>query len=109
MRRPPRRRWSRGSPASRIASIDNQKARLAAVQDERRAWESELDGWTHEKDAWSLEVSKDSGHMHPRQMLRELERAMPEGAMVSTDIGNICSVSNSYLRFDRIRARCSRR
>jgi sulfoacetaldehyde acetyltransferase len=26
---------------------------------------------------------------------------MPDGAMVSTDIGNICSVSNSYLRFNR--------
>merc|ERR1711918_338494 len=24
----------------------------------------------------------------------------PKGAMVSTDIGNVCSVSNSYLRFD---------
>ena len=39
--------------------------------------------------------------MHPRQMLRELEKAMPSDAMVSTDIGNICSVSNSYLRFNR--------
>ncbi|MGH8800398.1 MAG: thiamine pyrophosphate-dependent enzyme, partial [Casimicrobiaceae bacterium] len=37
--------------------------------------------------------------MHPRQMLRELEKAMPDDAMVSTDIGNICSVANSYLRF----------
>jgi sulfoacetaldehyde acetyltransferase len=87
-----------------LASVANQAARLADVQGERKAWEAELDGWTHEKDAWSLEVSKDSRHMHPRQMLRELERAMPEGAMVSTDIGNICSVSNSYLRFDRIRS-----
>lgn len=26
---------------------------------------------------------------------------MPEDAMVSTDIGNICSVANSYLRFNR--------
>ena len=88
----------------RIASIDNQKARLAAVEAERKAWEGELDGWTHEKDPWSLEVSRGSAHMHPRQMLRELERAMPEGAMVSTDIGNICSVSNSYLRFARPRS-----
>ena len=30
---------------------------------------------------------------------RELEKAMPENAMVATDIGNICSVSNSYLRY----------
>ena len=37
--------------------------------------------------------------MHPRQMLRELDKAMPEDAMVSTDIGNVCSVSNSYLHF----------
>jgi sulfoacetaldehyde acetyltransferase len=29
---------------------------------------------------------------------------MPKGAMVSTDIGNICSVSNSYLRFDEPRS-----
>ena len=42
--------------------------------------------------------------MHPRQMLRELEKAMPRHAMVSTDIGNICSVSNSYLRFDEPRS-----
>src|SRR3984885_15472260 len=42
--------------------------------------------------------------MRPRQTLRELERAMPPEAMVSTDIGNICSVSNSYLRFERPRS-----
>jgi sulfoacetaldehyde acetyltransferase len=39
------------------------------------------------------------GKMRPRQMLRELEKAMPKNAMVATDIGNICSVSNGYLRF----------
>jgi len=87
-----------------LASQANRAARLADVAAEKRAWETELDAWTHEKDAWSLEVSRDSSHMHPRQMLRELERAMPAGAMVSTDIGNICSVSNSYLRFDRPRS-----
>jgi sulfoacetaldehyde acetyltransferase len=82
-----------------LASNANRDARLATVRDEKTAWERELDGWTHEKDRWSVEVSAQSAHMHPRQMLRELERAM-----VSTDIGNICSVSNSYLRFDRTRS-----
>ena len=42
--------------------------------------------------------------MHPREMLRALERAMPRHAMVSTDIGNICSVANSYLRFEEPRS-----
>ena len=87
-----------------LACHANQSARLEDVQAEKTAWEAELDGWQHEKDAWSLEVSRSTSHMHPRQMLRELERAMPIGAMVSTDIGNICSVSNSYLRFDRPRS-----
>jgi sulfoacetaldehyde acetyltransferase len=82
-----------------LACIANRDARLADVKAEKGAWEAELDGWTHEKDAWSLEVAQGSSHMHPRQMLRELERAKPADAMVSTDIGNICSVSNSYLRF----------
>ncbi len=82
-----------------VAARKNAAERMKAVKAEKEAWEKELNEWTHEKDAWSLEVAKDSGRMHPRQMLRELEKAMPKNAMVSTDIGNICSVSNCYLRF----------
>ncbi len=37
-------------------------------------------------------------------MLRELEKAMPPHVMVSTDIGNINSVANSYLRFEEPRS-----
>ncbi len=88
----------------RLAGEGNRAARQATIQAERAAWEAELDAWTHERDPWSLEVAASSGYMHPRQMLRELERARPNGAMISTDIGNICSVSNSYLRFDRPRS-----
>ncbi|HKQ94850.1 MAG TPA: sulfoacetaldehyde acetyltransferase [Aestuariivirgaceae bacterium] len=83
----------------RLASADNASERLKTISAEKTAWEKELDSWSHEKDAWSIQVSKDSPYMHPRQMLRELEKALPRDAMVSTDIGNICSVSNSYLRF----------
>jgi len=87
-----------------LACQANRDARLATIAAEKRAWEAELDGWTHEKDAWSLANARESTYMHPRQMLRELERALPDDAMVSTDIGNICSVANSYLRFDRPRS-----
>jgi sulfoacetaldehyde acetyltransferase len=87
-----------------LPCMANRDQRLSTLRDEKAAWERELDGWTQEKDKWSLEMSAESSYMHPRQMLRELERAMPDGAMVSTDIGNICSVSNSYLRFDRPRS-----
>jgi sulfoacetaldehyde acetyltransferase len=37
-------------------------------------------------------------------VLRELEKAMPADVMVSTDIGNINSVANSYLRFEKPRS-----
>jgi sulfoacetaldehyde acetyltransferase len=88
-------------PLACLASKDARKARIEAAQ---AAWERELTEWTHERDPYSLEVAKDSKLMHPRQMLRELESAMPQHAMVSTDIGNICSVSNSYLRFEQPRS-----
>jgi sulfoacetaldehyde acetyltransferase len=74
------------------------------IQAEKKAWADELASWDFEKDDWSLEVAKGSKYMHPRQMLKALEKAMPEDAMVSTDIGNICQVANSYLRFSRARS-----
>ena len=78
--------------------------RTAKMNAEKKAWESELDGWTHERDPYSMEIASGSSHMHPRELLRALEKALPKDAMVSTDIGNICSVANSYLRFDQPRS-----
>ena len=87
-----------------LACQQNRDQRDAAIKSEKSGWEKELDQWTQETDPYSVEISKSSSYMHPRQMLRELEKAMPRRAMVSTDIGNICSVSNSYLRFDEPRS-----
>lgn len=87
-----------------LACQQNKAERDATIKAEKAAWEKELEQWTHETDPYSVEISKGSSAMHPRQMLRALERAMPKGAMVATDIGNICSVSNSYLRFDEPRS-----
>ena len=82
----------------------HREAIAKTVADEKRAWAEELARWDHETDAWSLEVAKGSKYMHPRQVLRELEKAMPADAMVSTDIGNICQIANSYLKFVRPRS-----
>jgi len=95
---------------SRTLACDATKAaRAETVKTEKAAWEEELTGWTHERDPYSLdmieEAGKEEGHwLHPRQVLRELEKAMPPRAMVSTDIGNINSVANSYLRFEEPRS-----
>jgi sulfoacetaldehyde acetyltransferase len=88
----------------KLAAAGNRAERGARITAEKQAWEKELEGWTQERDEYSIEVARDSNYMHPRQVLRELERAMPANAMVSTDIGNICSVANSYLRFDAPRS-----
>ena len=90
--------------ARALAGAATRAQRLARIAAEKSAWESELAAWTHERDPYSLEVAAGSKRMHPREMLRSLERAMPPDAMVSTDIGNICSVANSYLRFERPRS-----
>ena len=94
----------------RVLACDATKAaRADTIKSEKAAWEKELDGWTHERDPFSLDMideqSKEPGKwLHPRQVLRELEKAMPPRAMVSTDIGNINSVANSYLRFEEPRS-----
>ncbi len=88
-----------------LECLKNRDERQREITHQQQAWESELDGWDREKDDWSRGAIAESEHsMHPRQLLRALENAMPENAMVSTDIGNICSVSNSYLRFERPRS-----
>jgi len=87
-----------------LAGAAERAQRLSRIGAEKSAWEAELKSWTHERDPYSLEVAANSKRMHPREMLRALEQAMPPKAMVSTDIGNICSVANSYLRFEQPRS-----
>lgn len=92
-----------------LACDETKAARATEIAEEKAAWETELNEWIHEKDDFSLdmieEAKREKGNwLHPRQVLRELEKAMPENVMVSTDIGNINSVAHSYLRFERPRS-----
>ena len=105
---------AKAAAASLLARLDgktlacdaNREERAASIKFEKDSWEKELDEWIHEKDEFSLKAIAQAGsdYLHPRQVLRELEKAMPEDVMVSTDIGNINSVANSYLRFDKPRS-----
>jgi sulfoacetaldehyde acetyltransferase len=66
--------------------------RLGDVKKEKAAWEDELEGWSTSSDK----------PMHPRRLLREMAKAMPEGAIVTTDIGNTSSMC--IRRYSRCRA-----
>lgn len=67
--------------------------RRADVQREKARWQRELDRWS----------SSTARPMHPRRLLRELSSAIPKGSLVTTDIGNTCSMANSYLKFSDTR------
>lgn len=71
--------------------------RIADVGREKRAWEEELAAWS----------SSTNRLMHPRRFLWELTRALPEDALVATDIGNNSSMCNAYLKFGGTRQHLS--
>jgi sulfoacetaldehyde acetyltransferase len=74
-----------------LTKLTPNKARLADIQKEKAAWKDELANWPS---------PNLKGRIGPRQALAALAKAMPRNAMVATDIGNVCSVSNSYLHFE---------
>jgi sulfoacetaldehyde acetyltransferase len=77
-----------------LAAASTMAERAAEIAAQREAWAEELGEWS----------SADVQPMAPRRALAELQSAMPEDAMVTTDIGNICSVANSYLSFEQPRS-----
>lgn len=74
-----------------LGKFTSNKARLTEIQKEKQAWAQELAQWAS---------PNEKKRIGPRQALAALARAMPKNAMVSTDIGNVCSVANSYLPFE---------
>jgi len=67
-------------------------ARISEIQQIKTEWAQELANWPSPSEA---------GRIGPRRALSELAKAMPKNAMVTTDIGNVCSVANSYLEFEQ--------
>jgi sulfoacetaldehyde acetyltransferase len=70
--------------------LNPDEKRLAEVRDEKKAWRDELRSWS----------SAPSKLMHPRRFLEELSAAVPKGSIVTTDVGNTCSMCNSYFGFN---------
>ena len=82
---------------ARLSARDGQPApseeARRRIAEAKRAWEDDL-------------ASQSSGTetpIAPRRALMELRNALPEDAIVTTDIGNVCSAANAYLRFQQPR------
>lgn len=55
------------------------------------------------QEAWDKEIHDlamvEGNPINPRRALYEIQRVLPDNAIVATDIGNVASTANSYLRF----------
>lgn len=74
----------------KIEANTNRDMRMVEIKKQKEDWDRELDSLSQ----------ADGSPISPRRALSELQKAMPKNAMVATDVGNICSLANSYLQFD---------
>lgn len=74
-------------------NLPRNEQRIQKVAAEKKNWEQEL-----------VDLAMVEGKpMNPRRALLEISRVLPEDAIVSSDIGNTSSTSNSYLKFTQPR------
>jgi sulfoacetaldehyde acetyltransferase len=69
------------------------RERLARIEAEKQKFEEEQ----------VAEAMKDGDPINPRRALLEISRVLPDEAIVTTDIGNVCSTSNGYFKFTKPR------
>ncbi len=75
------------------------------VADTKSRWAQELSSMDHEDDdpgtTWNERARADQPkRMSPRMAWRAIQAAMPENAIISTDIGNNCAIGNAYPTFE---------
>ena len=68
------------------------KARLAEVQRQKESWAAELA---------ALPSPHRKGQIGARRALAQLAKALPRHAVVTTDVGQVCSMAASYLGFEQ--------
>lgn len=63
--------------------------RLSQIEARQKDWEEEI----------VRLAMVDGDPINPRRALLEIQKVLPENALVATDIGNVSSTANSYLKF----------
>jgi sulfoacetaldehyde acetyltransferase len=79
---------------ARLGGVKPDAAQLEKIAAAKKAWAEELDSLS----------SSDGMPISPRRALKELAAALPGNAIVTSDIGNICSTANAYVRFNTPRS-----
>ena len=90
---------------SSSAGDQNRDSRKEEIKQSKSAWIHELSQMDHEDDdpgtTWN-QRSRDGQpeRMSPRQAWKAIMAAMPQDAIVSSDIGNNCAIGNAYPSFE---------
>jgi len=79
-------------------------AREEKIRTSKASWAVELDSMDHEADDPGTNWNERSRKAHPNRMSprmawRAVRSALPENAIISTDIGNNCAIGNAYPSF----------
>ncbi|WP_134725424.1 sulfoacetaldehyde acetyltransferase [Paracoccus luteus] len=87
------------------AGDEGRQARRDRIAQTKSRWAQELSSLDHEQDdpgtEWNAEArTRDAELMSPRQAWRAIMQAVPQDAIVSSDIGNNCAIGNAYPTFE---------
>ncbi len=90
------------------AGDSGREDRKNLIHQTKSAWLQTLTSLDHEDDdpgtVWNKEArERDKERMSPRQAWRAIQAAMPENAIISSDIGNNCAIGNAYPTFEKPR------
>lgn len=84
----------------------DREARKKIISETKAAWEKELASMDHEQDdpgtTWNERArSREPEKLTSRMAWRVIKEVMPEGSIISTDIGNNCAIGNAYPTFEK--------
>jgi sulfoacetaldehyde acetyltransferase len=87
------------------AGDNNRQERKAAIAATKANWATELTTLVHEDDdpgtTWNQRSrDREPQKMSPRQAWMAIKAALPENAILSSDIGNNCAIGNAYPTFE---------
>ncbi len=91
---------------SKNAGDNGREERKNSIHQTKSAWLQTLSGLDHEDDdpgtVWNKEArERDKDRMSPRQAWRAIQVAIPQEAIISSDIGNNCAIGNAYPTFEK--------
>ena len=85
---------------------EGRQARRDLIAQTKSQWLQTLSSMDHEDDdpgiTWNERArARDPERMSPRMAWRAIQAAMPEDAIISTDVGNNCAIGNAYPSFEQ--------